>query len=272
MRILILGASGFIGSHLAQFSEKEGHEVVALSRSGKVDGINGKAFRWAFGEPIPKECLVNIDCAIHLAHDFNGKSGADLTCASTLVCVEQIRMAGIPKQIFYSSYSAGSHAVSLYGKTKFTIENALSNAEDVTIIRPGMVIGNGGIYGRIQKCAQTLPVVPLPDGGQKYVPVVELEKLCKETLLNASSKKKSRPINLFEPELKTLKQLVQDAAKEKGRAPFLINVPSQLILALLHVAKIFRIKLPVTGDNLKGFLANQNAQHISTLTESNTNE
>lgn len=268
MRILILGASGFIGTHLAYEATAKGHKVLALCRSGQVDGLdNRQVFSWQLGQDIPLTALENIDCAIHLAHDFSGQKGACLTQEATLACVAQLQAAKVGRQLFFSSYSAGAHAVSLYGRTKFAIEHALSRYIDIVIVRPGLVLGRGGVYGRIRKWSQRLPLIPLPDGGHAQVPVVTIERLGLETLKLIEIETPPTEANLFEPDFQSLRQLVLSAAREAGKKPWILPLPSRLMMAGLRVVSWLRVPLPVNADNLTGFLANQQAEHISTMQE-----
>jgi nucleoside-diphosphate-sugar epimerase len=265
MRILILGATSFIGSHLISYASTQNIEVIALSRNGKtLDGVS-QSYSWSFGQLVPTEALKNIDCAIHLAYDFDGESGAKRTIESTLEIVSQLKEAGIKRQIFFSSYSAGEHATSLYGQTKFHIEKAITADSGLIILRPGLVLGNGGIYGRIRKWAQRLPFVPLPNGGHDLVPVIELKKLCMHTINLVLSTSPPAEMNIFEPELKSLRGLVLEAAAEVEHQPWIIPVPTAFLISVLSLATKMHLPLPVNADNLTGFLANQSAQHTSTL-------
>lgn len=265
MRILIFGASGFIGAHLARYAVLQGHELVALCRSGSIAGFAGKCLKWTFGVPLTASATEGIGCAIHLAHDFSGAEGARLTLEETLANVSRLRAAGVRRQIFFSSYSAGAHATSLYGRTKLAVEKSLAGGDDIIIVRPGLVLGDGGIYSRIRKWARRLPVIPLPGGGYGQVPVIDVERLCRVTLVLAEASAPARECNLFEEEPRSLRQLVLDAAAERGRKPWIVPVPASLIILGLRVATALRFPLPVSADNLEGFIANQAASHISTL-------
>lgn len=262
MRILITGASGFIGSHLVRHAASQGHEVIGLSRSGQVAGA-AACFRWAFGEPLPEGLPGVIHCAVHLAHDFNGPAAAERTIAATLAIIGDLRARGVGRQLFYSSYSAGEHAISLYGRTKHAIERAVRNTGDVSVIRPGLVLGDGGLYGRIRKFAQTFPVIPLPGGGRDAVPVIDIDTLCRETLSHATAPACPGEINLFEVELRSLRQLAEAAARDAGRRPCIVPVPTGLVMAGLKMAELLHLRLPVTSDNLQGLVANRGAAHIS---------
>jgi nucleoside-diphosphate-sugar epimerase len=188
MRVLITGAAGFIGSHLVQACTAHSYEVIALSRSSKhTPGGVAKSFHWSFGDPLPADPVQDVNCAIHLAHDFDGEDGARRTIESTLSVVAALRLGGVPRQLFFSSYSAGEDAPSLYGKTKLMIERAFEHQEDIIIVRPGLVLGEGGIYGRIRRLAPTALIIPLPDGGNGKIPIIGIGDLCERTLRLAAT-------------------------------------------------------------------------------------
>jgi nucleoside-diphosphate-sugar epimerase len=260
MRIAIMGASGFIGAHLARTAVARGDAVMALSRSGRQVDARATMLRWRFGDPLPPEALGG-DCAFHLAHDFDGPEGAQRTIDATLRAAEQLRSSGTRRQIYISSYSAGAHATSLYGRTKSAIEKAFAASSDTVSVRPGLVIGDGGIYGRIRKWAQKLPIIPLPDGGRGCVPVIDVGDLCERLLQLANMSEPPKVETICEPDLKSLRQLVLEAAARAGKRPSILPVPSRVLIAGLTVAKALRIPLPVTPDNLLGFIANQNIKH-----------
>lgn len=265
MRILIFGASGFIGTYLTKYAVTRRYEVVALCRSGAVAGFTGACLKWTFGVPLTVSAMEGVNCAIHLAHDFSGSEGARLTLNETLANVARLRAVGVKRQIFFSSYSAGQHATSLYGRTKLAVEKGLAGADDIVIVRPGLVLGDGGIYRRIRKWARRLPIIPLPNGGYGQVPVIDVERLCQKTLDIVEASAPERENNFFERQSRSLRQLVLDAAAEVGRSPWIVSVPSSVIVIGLRVAAALRLPLPVSADNLEGFLSNQAARHISSL-------
>ena len=271
MRILVLGSTGFIGSHLVCAAVARQMDVVTLSRqvggshlAGRLAAVQG--FPWALGQAVPEAACAGVDCAIHLAHDFEGVKGAQLTLESTATVAAQLQAAGVRRQLFFSSYSSGEHASSIYGRTKFAIEKAIQHVPGMVIVRPGLVLGNGGLYGRIRKWARVLPIVPLPDGGRGTVPVIDIEKLCDLSLNLALISAASKEANLFEVELKSLRQLVLDAAAQCHCTPWILPIPARWLTAALLLAARLHIRLPVNADNLAGFMSNQSATHTSTLT------
>lgn len=229
--------------------------------------FEGECHSWSLGGPLDEAAVAGAGCAVHLAHDFDGPKGAEQTLAGTIAVIRQLQQAGVRRQLLYSSYSAGPHASSLYGRTKSALEALVQDMHDVLVIRPGLVLGAGGLYGRIRTFVRLSPFVPLPDGGAGKVPVVEIGKLCAQTLRIAAAAAPPKEHNLFEPDLLSLRHIVQGAALEAGRSPWIIPVPSSLVLFGLRLTAALHLPLPVNADNLSGFLANQSAGHASTLEE-----
>lgn len=76
MKILITGATGFIGSKLAAQLKASGHTVYGLTRStnrpptASID----KFFAWPAGQQPPREALEGVDAVVHLAGEtVNGR-------------------------------------------------------------------------------------------------------------------------------------------------------------------------------------------------------
>ncbi|MGC3987899.1 MAG: NAD-dependent epimerase/dehydratase family protein [Pseudorhodoferax sp.] len=265
MRILIFGAAGFIGSHLTRSLARAGHEVVALCRADAIPGFDGACVPWRFGQEVPSDAIRGAQAAIHLAHDFHGEPGARTTLSDTLRIMQLLDVSGVQRQLFFSSYSAGAHATSIYGRTKYAIEQASAPLHSVVIVRPGLVVGPGGIYGRIENWVRRSPIIPLPDGGHGRVPVIRIDRLAHETLRLIEAPSAVREVNLFEPKLSSLRELVMAAAPEVQRRRWIVNIPSRVILVSLKLAAALRIPSPVNSDSLDGFLANQSARHTSSL-------
>ncbi|WP_353411673.1 NAD(P)-dependent oxidoreductase [Arenicella sp. 4NH20-0111] len=265
MRILILGASGFIGSHLAKIASQNNHDVIALCRSGRVTGFQGSTQKWHMGERLPDDLFTNVDCVIHLAHDFSKKQGAETTIKSTTEIINQAFTANVRRQLYFSSFSAHHNAESTYGKTKFLIEQSISNIPNTTVVRPGLVIGNGGLYANIARAVRLSPFIPLPDAGKATTPVIEIEKLCHESLKLCQNTRGVSEANLFEAEHVPLRTLVTSIADRLNKRVIIIGIPSWVLIYCFKIASFLRLPLPVNEDNLTGFLANQSIPHKSTL-------
>ena len=110
MKILLTGASGFLGTSLRQHWQLRGHEVRDLGRR--------------LGEQLPAQLVEGCEAMVHLAHDFR-RDAAERNREGTMAWFEAARRAGVRRQLFASSFSARADSPSLYGGTKYFIEQCM---------------------------------------------------------------------------------------------------------------------------------------------------
>jgi len=189
VRILLTGANGFIGRHLAQRLDATPHTTCGLIRPGSVLGTLSDLPRVErrLGDVLSPESLAatcaGVDVIVHLAGAV--AAGRDATYHRVNVegsahLAEAALSAGVKRVIFVSSLAAqgpsprgaphidsGNEAPSNeYGRTKLEAERALVERlgpERVTVLRPGLVFGpDQPDLPRVAKAltSRVMPVVP----------------------------------------------------------------------------------------------------------------
>jgi UDP-glucose 4-epimerase len=172
MKIVITGATGFIGSHVAMRLARAGHEVAASGRNpgkvpelGKVPGIS--LVRLDLHDPASwAPALVGAEVLIHVALGW-GEGGLLMLQADTAASVglfEAARAAGVRKIIYTSSTAAVGEQTGgdredcrlqptdYYGATKASTEMfarafARTTNVPVHVIRPGYIFGEPVVHG-----------------------------------------------------------------------------------------------------------------------------
>ena len=189
MKILITGASGYIGSNLMGRLEKSGYEVIVATRTYSSNFKSWIFFDLnsigSFQQP------SGLDLIIHLAANTknNGiESQQELIAAKFLINESQKIGA---RFIFLSSQASAEYAHSQYGRTKWKIENEVLAADGI-VVRPGLVYGGGrvnGLFGVLVKIVQEHRILP-SFYPSPYVQPIHVDDLCLGIirLFNAKSK------------------------------------------------------------------------------------
>lgn len=259
MNVFITGLNGFIAHHLATWFAERGCVVTGTSRSGSEQF---HAIAWQLGDPVDSTALAGVDVVIHAAHDF--KPGAmNTNIKGTLAMERAAAAAGVQRQILVSSLSARPDAVSEYGRTKLAEEeHFICNSH--TIVRPGTVLGRGGLFEKMAGMLKRFPVLPLLDGGRAPMTVIGVHDLCRalETVLQL---REGNEYNLYYEDMPTLGELLRQLSTILNRKVLFVPVPAALLLMPLSVLRYLGIRVPLDVDNLKGYITNLAPYHPTNL-------
>jgi len=266
LRILITGANGFLGSSLARCLLDAGHKVSGSVRAGSrqpagrigIDEIGVLEL----GRPFDKDLFRQRDVVIHCAHDFSPGSVAR-NVDGTRAIYEAARDAGVVQQAFLGSYSARRDSPVDYGRIKYELETFFLAAGQV-VIRPGLVIGNGGLFGRNMRKILASPVIPLPDGGRDRVPIIGIVDFLVATRLIIESGKPGA-YNLFCDELVTLRELTEAVNRHAGHRAMCIGIPCSWVVFFLTAMQKLGLRFPVDVNNLKALKNTQPRIYASDL-------
>lgn len=266
MIVVFTAANSFLARRLAPVLVASGHTVRGTLRRQQ----QAPDLRWLqryavadLAQPDVGDLFSGADAVVHLAHDFT-PGASSLNVAGTLAFFDQAAKAGVKQQIFVSSYSARPDAISEYGRCKFALEEPIRSRGGV-VVRPGLVLGGGGIYARMVRAIERLPIVPVPSGKGR-IPFISTDQLglALQTLL-AQPIWPTDTFNLFAPELATLTQLLHCSRAAMHARTIFIPVPAGAVRIALRLAEKLRLPLPVTADNFDGFIGNQIQVHHANM-------
>ena len=161
MKIVVTGATGYIGDRFVKQAHSLGYEIVALCRRcPELHGCDWIPYDLSSsqGPVLP----IDTDVVLHLATSKSSNeqqnSAQDILAAALLITSAQSVGA---KLIFVSSQTARPDAPTAYGRTKWHIEQ-LVLAVGGCVVRPGQVYGGKprGLFGELLNTVRHLPILP----------------------------------------------------------------------------------------------------------------
>jgi uncharacterized protein YbjT (DUF2867 family) len=182
VRVLIAGASGFIGAHLARAATTAGHEVICGGRSATASPACAGHLALDYTAPA-RATLVNelrgIDVVVNAVGILRPRGAQTLEALHARGPRELFAAAaaaGVRRVIQVSALGAEPGALSAYHRSKSEADRALMTMPvDWAIVMPSLVYGPGGASARLFDTLASLPVIPLPSGGRQRVQPVHID-------------------------------------------------------------------------------------------------
>ncbi|MFT4562004.1 MAG: hypothetical protein ACI9BW_001747 [Gammaproteobacteria bacterium] len=263
----IFGASGFVGTRLANQLAAQGKTLRLFTRSRhrarhlwqlpKCEVIETDVF----DETSISKYVDGCNAVINLAGIINEKGDdgtgfrrvhTELTRTIIKVCFN----TNVQRYIQMSALGADAFAPSYYLRTKGEAENAAMAAHDeglqTTVFRPSVIFGPGdSFYNRFANLLKISPAVfPLACADSKFEPVY-VGDVCRAIIgsLNDRSTFGNR-YDLGGPEQKTLREIVHYAAELTGRRRIVMPLGGFLSKVQANIFEYFPGK-PFSRDNLR---------------------
>jgi nucleoside-diphosphate-sugar epimerase len=249
--IAVTGANGFIGTGLVKHLNSVGYNVLALVHKMPENKISGVQYHCYDLSEQPNTALFkNVDALIHLAFSFTRpqKSEQDIN----LMAAKCLLSLNLKQYIFISSFSASADAVSYYGQCKHELETIFAGH---TVIRPGLVVGDGGLFSRLRAQIKNNPFVPLIAGGKQPMQLIVLPDLI-TAIGKVVINKAAGVFNLAHPAAITYRQMIVLASLPGKRKPTFIPVSALFIRNMIRGAR-FLGKRNISEDNLDGLLSSR---------------
>jgi len=278
-KLLITGATGFVGSRFAELAIERKYGVRTFTRTdwaGKPFVPTTERFMGALPLLIPEGLMDGINSVFHFSAytGASDKAAQAVNVDATVKLAEMAKKAGADAFIYISSSSAKEDAVSAYGRSKLAAEKALQKITGIRIIivRPNLVVGPGkrGVFGNMWKMVEGLPFIPMLGGGKSILQPIHIDDLC-EALFRIEEKPFAfdrQVLKLGLPEGMTLRELIQViAVKALGKKKLAITVPLGPIEFIVGIAERLGIPLPIKTANLQGLKVIEKADTAPDITK-----
>jgi uncharacterized protein YbjT (DUF2867 family) len=258
-RVLVTGASGFVGGHVLAALLARGHEVVTVTRrlnSGRVEPRVIQVAADIAGEGWQRWC-EGCDAAIHLVGIIREGPESQVTFdrvhrLGTERVVNACRDAGISRLIYVSALGVGEHAATPYQRSKWAAEQAVrTSGLQWTIFRPSIIFGPGdGLCATLVPAVRRLPIVPVfGDGNSRVQPMaVEEVTACLVQALDLPAAV-GGTFELGGPEALTFNELLRRIAATLALRRALVHLPLGISRALVRAVQLLP-EPPITPDQL----------------------
>ena len=248
--ILVTGGNGFIGSALLRAAVARGWRAIGCGRKQPAtDGTEWRAYDLAWQE-LDDALFRGVDVVVHAAYV---KRDYAVNVAGSRLLLASAQRSGVRQFVFLSSLAAHPSALSTYGKQKYELERAFE-ASDALCVRPGLVIGGGGLFGAMCDYLRDHSVVPLIGGGAQPVQTVSIDDLT-DTICAAIEREATGTFTVAEREPVAYHVFYAALAACMERHVRFVPIPFWSADLAVRVAGTLGVALPIDRDNLLGLRA-----------------
>jgi len=264
MRVLLTGATGFVGSHMLERLVTDGHEVRVLARDpmkldpppgpGRMAAVHGDVVT---GRGIDEAC-AGCDAAIHLVGIIVEAGGATFEKThhvGTTNVLKAAKRARIRRFVQMSALGARADGVSRYQTTKWKAEEAVRASDmDWVILRPSIIFGpRDGFVTQMLAVMHSAPLFRPVVGHGKYpfrpVYIGDVVECFAQSL--TSREVVGQTIELVGRDELTLDQLLALVAQCAGIRKPSMHIPFPLMYANATILGKILKRPPVTTDQLR---------------------
>ncbi|MDX5364172.1 MAG: SDR family oxidoreductase [Pseudazoarcus pumilus] len=242
MRILICGANGFIGRHLAARLSAAGHTVLRGVRHPAGSDEVAMDFACDDDPALWRARLQGVDAVVNAVGILIESTGRrfDAIHASTpralfTACAELPELRTV--QISALGVERGSTD---YFRSKLVADEYLSSySRNWAILRPSLVYGTDGASSRLFRTLASLPLIALPGTGEQPLQPVHVDDLCDCALnLLEAGTPPNRSHDIAGPRALTYRELLACYRRALGLPPpRFIHIPMALVRATARLGE-----------------------------------
>jgi uncharacterized protein YbjT (DUF2867 family) len=265
--VLVLGGSGFIGSHLISKINDTGRRVIVATRHYEhakhlavFPAIDDIVETNIHDETALSRLMIGMDAVVNLVGTLHSKRGqpygpqfAQAHVELPRKIVAACRARSVRRYLHMSALGASSGGPSMYLRSKGDGEQAAMSDRylDVTIFRPSVVFGEEdrflNTFAALQK---KLPVIPLARPDAKFQPI-HVQDVA-QAFVNALENDHSigHRYELAGPDVFTLRELVRLAGYYSGHPRPIVGLPNGLARLQAWIFEHLSHEPMLSRDNL----------------------
>jgi len=270
MRILVTGATGFIGRNLIPKLTKKHKIVCFVRKSSNLDFLKSQNVEFAFGDMLDANslsaALKKIDAVIHLATPHvQGNEKSNILGSKNMIFA--CKKNKVKRIIYISSMATKRKILDDYGRVKLAIEHIFENSNlDYTILRPSIIYSKNNL-SLIGKSLMILPfIIPIIGSGRYKMNPVFIDDVT-ESIVGAVDRKKTikKSYDVAGSENISFNEIIQICKKRFNIGKITFHIPKFLCLL------IFRLLPIMSLESIKGIEEDSNADITDLRKDLNSN-
>lgn len=262
MKIFVIGATGFTGSHLVPLLLKNGYEVRCLYRvTSERSLLPQPEIEWVLGDISDTQLLTSLmqgsDILVNIASLGFGHADSIINAALN---------SGIQRAIFISTTAIFTQLNAPSKKMRVAAELAIETSGlKYTILRPTMIYGSNrdrNIY-RLIRWLRYLPFFPIfGDGNHLQQPIYVGDVAQAIVSCLTSEKTIQKSYNIAGKNALTYNQVIDIIAEQMKKRVWKIYLPFKPIVGILRVFEKIRIPLPIKAEQVLRLNENKNFNYM----------
>lgn len=243
--VLVIGASGFVGGQLVRRLLADGRTVRGLARDvTRIEELADAGAETVQGDMLEPPSLARGVETVHAVYicvhtlssqgaDGSGRDFMDVEKAGLENIIDACRNAGVRRLVYVTSIGIAPDAPSAWVSGRAQTEQLLfASGLDVTVIRPGMIVGRGGAgFEAVARGAKGPVAMVLGSGRQKFRPVAIDDLTYYLVGVLDDPRSFGRHYDVGSDDVLTTPEMIDIAAEHLGRRhPVKIHVPRGLLV------------------------------------------
>jgi len=231
--VLVIGATGFVGRQVVASMRERGRSVRCMARTPEKAGdlvrdgvtvVQGDMLDQAAVD----QAVRGVSAVVVCVHTVSRQRAAakkqgfmDVEAQGLRHVVAACRKSGVTRVLYVTAIGVAEHATSSWSRGRWLTEQELFDSGlDVTVVRPGMIVGRGGDgFGIVARGATKRFAMAVAGPRQKFR-TIAVDDLARDLadlmdLPDAAGK----AFEVGSDDVLTMKQMTEIAATSIGRRP-----------------------------------------------------
>ncbi len=229
MRVLVAGASGFVGRRLTDALTQAGYEVVAMTRHpDSYHGTGVPVFGDVHDPSTLGAALADCEAAYYLVHSLSDDDFARKDAQAARAFGLAAAAAGVQRIIYLGGLGDEGDELSAHLRSRRDVERLLaSGGVPVTVLRAGIIIGNGGVSWELtRQLVEHLPAMITPRWVNTRAQPIAIDDVIRY-LAGVLTQPESVGVvyEIGGPEILRYSDMLRRVAAIKGRSLLIVAVP-----------------------------------------------